>query len=182
MSDRIMKRVLSKKDLPFDVVFPSVPGRCAYCGGELRGKQKRWCKDECSVEAWREVNLRRGVSGYVRQGVLKRDKGVCAGCGADCEKISRVWCAAQRSLWEWGRFDSYSVLKKVWAVADGQGNFWQADHIVEVKAGGQHLLENLQTLCTICHKEKTKSFVRSLAAIRNAEIVEAYDAQGVLEL
>jgi 5-methylcytosine-specific restriction endonuclease McrA len=37
------------------------------------------------------------------------------------------------------------------------GDFWQADHIVEVvNGGGQTGLENYQTLCTRCHKVKTK--------------------------
>lgn len=32
-----------------------------------------------------------------------------------------------------------------------------ADH-VEVAAGGEHSMENLQTLCTVCHKTKTAEF------------------------
>lgn len=34
-----------------------------------------------------------------------------------------------------------------------EGDFWQVDHIQPVyRGGGQCSLENLQTLCTVCHK------------------------------
>ncbi|NXX73250.1 ZRAB3 endonuclease, partial [Spizella passerina] len=35
-----------------------------------------------------------------------------------------------------------------------EGQFWQVDHIQPVySGGGQCSLENLQTLCTACHRE-----------------------------
>ncbi|KAJ4924045.1 hypothetical protein JOQ06_000287 [Pogonophryne albipinna] len=37
-----------------------------------------------------------------------------------------------------------------------EGDFWQVDHIRPVySGGGQCSLENLQTLCTVCHKART---------------------------
>lgn len=34
-----------------------------------------------------------------------------------------------------------------------EGDFWQVDHIQPVyRGGGQCSLDNLQTLCTVCHK------------------------------
>lgn len=36
----------------------------------------------------------------------------------------------------------------------GEGHFWQVDHIKPVyEGGGQCSLDNLQTLCTMCHRE-----------------------------
>lgn len=58
--------------------------------------------------------------------------------------------------------------RQIWEVADGvfllqlsemlrspgEGHFWQVDHIRPVyEGGGQCSLDNLQTLCTVCHKE-----------------------------
>lgn len=40
----------------------------------------------------------------------------------------------------------------------GEGHFWQVDHIKPVyEGGGQCSLDNLQTLCTVCHKEVSDS-------------------------
>jgi 5-methylcytosine-specific restriction endonuclease McrA len=58
--------------------------------------------------------------------------------------------------------DYYKFARKLWK--DAPLNFgsacWQADHIIEVINGGEHSLENLQTLCITCHKKKTKALVK----------------------
>lgn len=47
------------------------------------------------------------------------------------------------------------------------GNLWQADHIKPVAEGGGSCgLENIQTLCTPCHKRKTAEQARRRAAER----------------
>ena len=35
-------------------------------------------------------------------------------------------------------------------------SLWELDHIVPLIDGGDHELSNLQTLCTPCHKRKTR--------------------------
>jgi 5-methylcytosine-specific restriction enzyme A len=63
---------------------------------------------------------------WARYRVLHRDRGICAHCGAD--------------------------------VSDrlpGQPHRWEADHVIPVEDGGLSALENLQTLCIPCHREKT---------------------------
>lgn len=35
----------------------------------------------------------------------------------------------------------------------GEGHFWQVDHIKPVSGGGGQCSDNLQTLCTACHRE-----------------------------
>lgn len=158
-----MKRVLSREDLPFDVAYPKVEGKCDFCLEPSRGR-RRWCSDKCGREAWIMVNLRRGVSTYIRIAVKRRDNGICSQCSADTELIKRIFGHAVKSLQRDGFVTSRStipLLEKLWPVVQNT-TFWQADHIVEVYAGGEHSLENLQTLCTICHKQKTAAF----AAIR----------------
>jgi len=159
-----MKRVLTKTDLPFDAVFPTLDGRCAKCNAELKGKQKRWCSKACADDAWIEINVRRGISTFIRKALQDRDKEICAKCGTDLNLVRQVLKKAERSLWEWpGSFDLQRLLRDIviWPVygeTGSYGQFWQGDHILEVKAGGSHTLDNLQTLCTVCHKAKTAKF------------------------
>lgn len=42
----------------------------------------------------------------------------------------------------------------------GEGHFWQVDHIRPVyEGGGRCTLDNLQTLCTVCHKEVSDTHI-----------------------
>lgn len=73
--------------------------------------------------------------------------------------------------------------KRPWAWQD-EGFWWQADHIVPVAEGGGACgLENLQTLCTPCHKAKTAAQAREAAERRQARkrILERARKAGVLE-
>lgn len=56
----------------------------------------------------------------------------------------------------------------------GEGHFWQVDHIKPVyEGGGQCSLDNLQTLCTVCHKEVSDNHTCVLvqAALGGGELV-----------
>lgn len=39
----------------------------------------------------------------------------------------------------------------------GEASFLELDHILPLKNGGNNELENIQLLCNVCHKEKTKN-------------------------
>lgn len=43
-------------------------------------------------------------------------------------------------------------------------SLWEVDHIVPLIDGGSHAIENLQTLCTPCHKQKTAAEATARAA------------------
>lgn len=101
----------------------------------------------------------------MRRHVEGRDHGVCARCGVNAYELrARAW-----SLWkaEIGRVDMlYSVARTAAqrAIAtlglvehDLDKSFWDVDHVVAVIAGGGCCgLDNLQTLCVVCHRAKTK--------------------------
>jgi hypothetical protein len=100
----------------------------------------------------------------------KRDRGVCAECGIDTE--------AERE-----RFDTETAdlngLERWRAQQDGEYTLtWEGDHRHPLIDGGEHVKENLQTLCTPCHKAKTAREARARA--RRSR--EAAAGQVVLEL
>lgn len=78
------------KNLTIARMFPTVKaGACAYCGGPLSGRQRRWCRWECERTAVTTMLIRKGDVTTIRRELEKRDKGKCAGCGAE----NREWQA-----------------------------------------------------------------------------------------
>lgn len=93
-----------------------------------------------------------------RDQVEARDHGVCADCGRDIAAETEQWRAERP---EQERDDDYKMIGD-WAewdhaMADWRSRepTWQADHIVPLEDGGEHLLANAQTLCSTCHGRKT---------------------------
>jgi len=105
--------------------------------------------------------------GYLRDQVLQRDRGVCAICRIDTRaayfelKRSRG-THRERLLARWG-------LKRM-----NRRSLWDADHIVPVaEGGGECDLDNLRTLCLVCHRQQTLELRHRLPARRVAPIPEA---------
>lgn len=59
------------------IAIPTIPGpqdakTCAWCGGERKGRRKRFCADECSKAWWESEHPRINRSEHgPRQGTLK---------------------------------------------------------------------------------------------------------------
>lgn len=119
---------------------------CRWCELEILARRRRtFCSDYC-VHQWRL----RTDPGYLRDQVFARDRGVCAGCGIDA-------------------VGAYNALKRARGAARAAGlrlygmksvasrrSLWDADHIRAVaEGGGQCDLDNLRTLCLLCHREET---------------------------
>jgi 5-methylcytosine-specific restriction protein A len=125
-------------------------GKCRWCQVDGLKGRSTFCSEAC-VHEWKI----RSQPGYVRDCVERRDKGVCAACGLDTMSLKAkspgnyyLRTPEQRAELERHGIDPHAVHA---------GEFWQADHVIEVvKGGGQCGLENYQTLCTGCHKAKTK--------------------------
>lgn len=110
----------------------------------------------------------------VLQDIFPSIQGECAcGCGQELTGRRRRWAsdecrelAATHFFIIKGHTDT--IRSHLFEIDGGRcrncGNYcdsWQADHIIEVREGGGGCgLENFQTLCEKCHKEKTKSFIR----------------------
>lgn len=129
-------------------VDPRYPNRdadgrvvCRRCSAVIpKGRRRTFCSAEC-VHEWRL----RTDAGYLRLKTFERDHGICALCGVDSVAERRV--------------------KK----ARGTGRCWQADHIVPVvEGGGQCGLDNIRTLCHVCHLAMTAELAKRRAEKRAA--------------
>jgi len=129
------------------------------CGRPPGPGRRTWHSQEC-VDSWLLVNS----PSYIRRLVWARDRGTCAECGCNAPKEFKLAKIRLKSLWEQARASgmSYGAAKK--HVAKNSGGWtlgrstgWDCDHVVAVvDGGGQCTLDNYQTLCTPCHKAKTK--------------------------
>jgi 5-methylcytosine-specific restriction enzyme A len=131
---------------------------CRRCGQEVAPPRRTFCSDAC-VHEWR---LRTDPA-YLRERVLRRDKGVCAICGLNTVALSSAlrklnWRGRQRRCAELG-------------VPIGRiKSLWDADHVVPVvEGGGECTLENMRTLCIPCHKRATADLRQRLKDQQQAE-------------
>jgi 5-methylcytosine-specific restriction endonuclease McrA len=119
---------------------------CRWCDLEIMAKRRRtFCSDYC-VHQWRL----RTDPGYLRDQVFARDGGRCAVCNID---TIAAWNALKRARGA-ARVAGLRLygLKSITA----RRTLWDADHIRPVaEGGGQCDLDNLRTLCLLCHREVT---------------------------
>ncbi|CAK9006462.1 SWI/SNF-related matrix-associated actin-dependent regulator of chromatin subfamily A-like protein 1 homolog [Durusdinium trenchii] len=91
----------------------------------------------------------------LRRQLFDLERGVCQKCGADCHDLWQTLLASSPERRKKRLEEVAPGLKSPSKVTEG--SLWQADHVVPVwRGGGLCGLENLQTLCTACHSEKTK--------------------------
>ena len=115
---------------------PNGRALCRRCSQEVPKGKRTFCSVLC-VHEWQL----RTNPGYLRKETYKRDKGVCAQCKLDTREL-----------------DTRSYRR-----ARGSGHLWAADHIVPViEGGGECGLENIRTLCTMCHKAATAELRKRL--------------------
>ncbi|KAK1166021.1 DNA annealing helicase and endonuclease ZRANB3 [Acipenser oxyrinchus oxyrinchus] len=116
----------------------------------------RFCSQRCQEEF-----LVRSNQSYMRAKVFETEHGVCQQCNLHAQELyQRIRDAPRVSRKEilentWMSQLSLNQLNEM-IRNPTEGLFWQVDHIRPVYGGGgQCSLDNLQTLCTVCHKERT---------------------------
>ncbi len=132
---------------------------CRWCRLEILASRRRtFCSAHC-VHQWRL----RSDPGYLREQVFVRDRGVCALCALD---TLAAYKALRRSR---GRLRGEMLTMWGLASINARRSLWDADHVLPVaEGGGQCDLDNLRTLCLLCHREVTEDLRRRLrrAAVR----------------
>ncbi len=126
---------------------------CRWCELEIVARRRRTFCSEFCVHQWRL----RSDPGYLREQVFLRDRGVCAICRAN---TVAVWAALKRSR---GRARAEGLRLYGMAAMGARRSLWEADHIRPVaEGGGECDLDNLRTLCLLCHREETRKLLRQL--------------------
>jgi 5-methylcytosine-specific restriction enzyme A len=130
---------------------PNGRGICRWCSLEVPRGRFTFCSGFC-VHEWKL----RTQPAYLREQVFERDRGICALCGIDTE-------AAARRL-RFSRGINRTSLLAFWGLRTrSRKTLWDADHIVPViEGGGECDLENIRTLCLICHREATRQLRRRI--------------------
>jgi 5-methylcytosine-specific restriction protein A len=153
---------------------------CRWCKAPVPKGRRMYCSSKCNDEY-----LIRNYSKSQRAFLWQRDKGICCQCGCDTEAIEEREQSFRRlrgfEIWDGRRHILRTPEEqrqaeldwseyRAWMTRAGFSHaisLWQADHKIEVAAGGAELgLDNLQTLCTPCHKAKTARFAADRAAAK----------------
>ena len=123
---------------------PNGRGLCRWCSFEVPRGRYTFCSEFC-VHEWKL----RTQPAYLREQVLKRDRGICSSCGVDT-------ISAARKL-RYARGTSRIALLEYWGLRRrSRKSLWDADHIVPViEGGGECDLENIRTMCLRCHRQAT---------------------------
>jgi 5-methylcytosine-specific restriction endonuclease McrA len=135
---------------------------CRWCNLEVPARRFTFCSDFC-VHEWKL----RTDPGYLRDQVFARDRGVCRSCGVDTAaaflELKRARGVHRLKLLErWG-------LKRV-----SRRSLWDADHILAVaEGGGECDLDNLRTLCLICHRRVTIELRKRMRHTNGGELERA---------
>ena len=139
--------------------LPRGPGGrrlCRQCGQEVPPRRRTFCGDAC-VEQWK---LKTDLS-FLRSRVWKRDKGRCAQCGMKCKDLEKGLELLRKVLAREGLAVVYGSLRKALKI-QSRHTLWDADHIrAVVDGGGECGLDNMQTLCFWCHRDKTAAMRRT---------------------
>jgi 5-methylcytosine-specific restriction endonuclease McrA len=124
--------------------------QCPACGKPKEDwkRRKDWtcCCADCTDIFWKELVLYNGWND-LRKKVFERDNHKCVKCGADGKKKIKT------------PYGGYKTIEL------------DADHIIPIALGGDEWdIDNVQTLCGVCHKKKTKKDICKIAIARRKDI------------
>uniref|UniRef100_A0A3B4ZJ10 Zinc finger RANBP2-type containing 3 n=1 Tax=Stegastes partitus TaxID=144197 RepID=A0A3B4ZJ10_9TELE len=146
---------------------------CLTCQQACPTTGGAWDTRFCSHRCQEEFQLRSSQT-YMRSRVLEAEQGVCQHCGLHAHdlflKVRDAPPSQRKDMLEstWLAQLSLKELNEM-IRAPVEGDFWQVDHIRPVySGGGQCSLDNLQTLCTVCHKARTAQQARERSQRRKS--------------
>ncbi|XP_042369339.1 DNA annealing helicase and endonuclease ZRANB3 isoform X2 [Plectropomus leopardus] len=146
---------------------------CLSCQQACSTTTGPWDTRFCSHKCQEEFQLRSSQT-YMRSRVLEAEGGICQHCGLHAHdlflKVRDAPPSQRKDILDntWLAQLSIKQLNEM-IRAPVEGDFWQVDHIRPVySGGGQCTLDNLQTLCTVCHKARTALQARERSQMRKS--------------
>ena len=156
-----------------------MPGLCRGCHKPVPTFRRTWCSTEC----WK-----RHDPNCVKTACFERDKGVCAFCGMDTCRLlmryrhARHWHDPKKHEYFDRHVFNRAQYNRAWQIYDrhsaqwlraaekrreqikaagwplGRNTWWEMDHIIPFSEGGLTVIENVRTLCALCHKKRTQQW------------------------
>ncbi|XP_023565455.1 DNA annealing helicase and endonuclease ZRANB3 [Octodon degus] len=154
---------------------------CQHPTGQTKGEcttnawDSRLCSLKCQEAFWIRSN-----NSYLRARVFEIEHGVCQLCNINAQELFlrlRDAPKSQRKSFLDATWTSKLSLEQLNEIIrnPGEGHFWQVDHIKPVfEGGGQCSLDNLQTLCTVCHKERTARQAKERSQVRRLSVASKH--------
>ncbi|KFW89508.1 DNA annealing helicase and endonuclease ZRANB3, partial [Phalacrocorax carbo] len=144
-------------------------------GCQARAWDTRFCSHACQED----FSIRSSQS-YLRTKVFEIERGVCQFCNQNAQELYlsiRDAPKSQRKKLLESSWMSCLPLGQLNEIITNpmEGQFWQADHIKPVySGGGQCSLENLQTLCTVCHRKRTAQQAKERSQLKRRSLATKY--------
>ncbi|XP_031669114.1 DNA annealing helicase and endonuclease ZRANB3 [Oncorhynchus kisutch] len=144
---------------------------CLSCHKACGSTGGAWDTCFCSQTCQEEFQLRSSQA-YMRARVLQTEQGVCQSCGLQAHqlylKVRDAPPTHRKEMLENTGLAQLSLKQLNEMIrAPVEGQFWQVDHIRPVySGGGQCSLDNLQTLCTVCHRTRTAQQAKDRSQVK----------------
>lgn len=117
--------------------------KCRGCGGDVPKGRISWCSRLC---------YNRYCPQMVKIAIRRRDNHVCQICKKDIRELVK----------------EHFKLKPECSVLSPEYRNWmkeypneEYDHIIPFSEGGRTIIENMRTVCSQCHKNRTKEWHKS---------------------
>lgn len=149
---------------------------CKLCQNPCQGINAKKPNDFldlfCSVACYEEYRSR--TSGrFLREELFQIERGICSNCQLDCHKLVqhlKPLTIENREKYIEREAPQLAENKKLMdklVREPTEGNAWHADHKVAVYlGGGECKVENMRTLCVVCHAEVTAAQTTERALAR----------------